>query len=1271
MSRLAPVVLMLLCASLQAAEVRELVGVPAAAVKLDGSFDEPFWQAAPGTSPFVYLASDDPAPRQTRARVAFDANFVYLALEADEPDTGSLSAQVKPRDGSIWQEDALELMLQPSPGSTRYFHFAFTPAGSRYDAMTSPERPPHEWNPEPDWQVAVTKQAGRWQAEVAIPFKALAVEKPLPGELWGLKICRTIVGRGGNRKDDYPTSWSYQPSGSYHDPMGWGRLYFGGRNILRNGDFSLAAQANGLPEQWSQQLVWQADQAPTGKVEQATVEGRPHLRLTKFESAGKSLLPRASTTALVRGGRRFRATAEVRARGEVVLALTMHSGNQSSHMATPFTLSGDKFETLTVTSDAMDTVHAISVLVSFGRDSGGELLVRQASLVDEGPPPLATSRLHVNHGLGAACEALVDMKPYDLLRDEQGRYVNERLIFTDEGTGTEIWRITSDWSAANATYSNMYPWSPDGSAFRISTWERPGGPYVMAEADGAALRLLPELPLGQGPKWGDDPDWMTYGTREALMQLNWRTGETREVYRIPEEIKHGGRPQFNWNLDLPGIVYYEQAFGPKAPLYFIDLKTGQVTRLPITSDSTGDKEKDWLYSANLSKGQDGKWWVRYSLNHLPHLSEQNPYQQRASSLDGKVGLDRLALDQPAGKGAQPLYSHGGTQPSQKFESGFSGGGICLWDFAKWEGKMLVPGPQDGHISWEYLEDWFFAGTNGRALTGPFSSMLLKVYTDGTWYPVAHGNTMDTEYNTNLFANISPDGTKGSFSSTMLGPVNLYWCVISYPEPPVKVRGELRGGRALLTWEKAARSAETAGYHVYRSARSGTGYERLTDQPVAGLQYEDAAAGAGGCYVVTAVERSGLESRCWSGEVALGNAAQQPERLWMEAERGTLQAPLRENLHGSASNLLFVDYRDGKEPGRATYTFNCRRKGPHTLWGRIRYQGGGTPAEAWPVAINGKPAGSLTSTSKEWEWRKLAETTGAPTLELAITASESGFAIDKLLLTDDMAFTPKGEEKLDSEAPAVPQGLKATSARQFDVAMQWQPVPGARHYQVYRAKADDVAAERATLIASPTTARYVDWGLQQGTTYSYRVSAVDSWGNESAAGEVMRATTVALPQVVDLAFEAEQLPTPPVAEVVDEKAASGGKYVKLTPEKESFPKLELEFEVPVEGDYVVWLKACPVSDRGYAYASVEMDGGPYSSFLISFPERAGGKSFGDRYRWRYANAMRRELPVRFHLTAGRHRLRIGSEPHHQEFGLDQIVISNDLGKRPEGRHQPWE
>ena len=1269
----------LVAAAAAGAEVRRVIAGSARAPQLDGRLDDACWQAAAVTEPFLSLGTHKPAPIQTRVRVAYDRAALYVAIDADEPNMQAVRAPSRPRDADeTWKDDGFEIFLTPAPGGLEYNHLIGNLAGSKYDAQLGGAAQAVAWNPEPDWQFAVSHAQSGWTAEVAIPFEALGAPPPRKGEYWGLKVCRSLWGRGGDRREDGHSSWSYSPSRDYHDPAGWGALYFGSTDCLPNGGLDGGVGADGMPRSWRRQLSWSEGRPEYGLVRQEQREGHNVVHLHKDPKYQKGVLPRASACVHVRGGRRYRAAAPVASQGTVLLSINIYAKGGSSSVTTPFVLQGDGFETVSAEADLPADAYTAGVTLSLEPGSAGDLWIREASLTDLGVV-VRTPPAKLRHALDTAAAARVDMKPYARLRDATGRWPYERLVFNDTGTGAEIRRITWDWHAANTQYSNTYPWNDNGTAFRFSCWDRPGSGLFIAEPDGTAFKAV-ELPSrGQGAVWGEDPDTLVYGTRDILMSMNWRTGKTEAMYTVPKELMHGGRPQFRWNLDLPGLVYYEQAFGTDAPLYFVDLNTGRYTRIPITSDSSGDRQKDWLYSAGLAQ-IDGTWYVRYSLNHLPHLSENNPYQQRLGTLDGKHGLNRLSLSQPAGKSAQPLYSHGGTAPNRDYECGFHGGGIWLWDFQKWAGRLLIAGPQDGHISWEYHNDWFFAGTNGAPLSGPFSSVLLKVYTDATWYRVAYGNTSNSEYNGNFFANISPDGTKGCFGSTMLGPINLYWVVIAYPTAPTELVAETTGNGVTLSWRRPAKSAELAGYHLYRSTESGHDYQRLTPQPLEGTQFTDTLPDAERAffYVVTAVEHSGLESRTPSNEAVAGRTgASVHERLFVEAEHGILTAPVRENLQGAAANQLFVDYRDGAGAGSAVYRFAARNHGEHALWARTRLQGGAT-AQAWTVEVQGQTLGQLRPRSADWEWLRLDRTVAvqAGGVSVAIRAAGPGYALDKLLLTDDLAYPPAGEERLDSTPPAVPAGLKADELRHFDVTLSWTPVTGdCAFYHVYRGATADFVPDQSTRVGSPNTTRFVDWGLAHGTTYYYRVSAVDSFGNESGPTPAVAVKTPALARVVDLAFEAESGATSLPMVTVDEKGASGGTYVKMAPtgegEARTFPVLTLDFEAPVAGDYVVWAKLCPVGERGYAYVSARMDGGGSSMFLCRFSRRARGDAFADVCVWKTVGQFRQMLPVRFSLEAGRHTLAFASEPHLQDYGIDCVRITNDLSQRPPGRHLVWE
>ena len=63
-----------------------------------------------------------------------------------------------------------------------------------------------------------------------------------------------------------------------------------------------------------------------------------------------------------------------------------------------------------------------------------------------------------------------------------------------------------------------------------------------------------------------------------------------------------------------------------------------------------------------------------------------------------------------------------------------------------------------------------------------------------------------------------------------------------------------------------------------------------------------------------------------------------------------------------------------------------------------------------------------------------------------------------------------------------------------------------HYNVYASTSPNVEPSLADLVGSPKAARFVDWGLEPGSTVYYRVTAVDRQGNESAASVPFTAMT---------------------------------------------------------------------------------------------------------------------------------------------------------------------
>lgn len=97
---------------------------------------------------------------------------------------------------------------------------------------------------------------------------------------------------------------------------------------------------------------------------------------------------------------------------------------------------------------------------------------------------------------------------------------------------------------------------------------------------------------------------------------------------------------------------------------------------------------------------------------------------------------------------------------------------------------------------------------------------------------------------------------------------------------------------------------------------------------------------------------------------------------------------------------------------------------------------------------------------------------------------------------------------DVTPPAVPTGLVATAGdRQISLNWDNSGASDFANFKVYRAPS---LAGSYVLIVTRTVSDYINTGLTNGTPYYYKVSAVDSSGNESAQSSAVTATPVGVP-----------------------------------------------------------------------------------------------------------------------------------------------------------------
>lgn len=216
-----------------------------AAVTIDGRLDEPAWQSAAKTGPFVNVGSgrEDPSqPTQGEARLLWDDAFLYVGVDVrDKTITGRFPADAK--DPHLWERDTVEVMLDPDgDGDNKdYYEIQINPQNlvfdTQYDNYNSPNGNGKGPFGHEAWSAGLVSavtldgtidndadEDRGYTVEAKIPWASFTKAKsapPSPGDAWRVNFY-AMQNNGG-------TAWSpILGEGNFHRARRFGRVRFAG-----------------------------------------------------------------------------------------------------------------------------------------------------------------------------------------------------------------------------------------------------------------------------------------------------------------------------------------------------------------------------------------------------------------------------------------------------------------------------------------------------------------------------------------------------------------------------------------------------------------------------------------------------------------------------------------------------------------------------------------------------------------------------------------------------------------------------------------------------------------------------------------------------------------------------------------------------------------------------------------------------------------------------------------------------------------------------------
>ncbi len=157
-------------------------------IGLDGKLDEPVWRKALAFDQFYIQGTGEPG-FPTEAKLLYDDDALYIGFRCPTPPGGAVTARETKRDGKVYSDDCVEIMIDPNKTGDRYFHILVNPNGAIMDRFC--DQGGHvgdaKWNG--DIKARAVQGDGFWSVEVRVPFSTLDII-PGAGRDWGFNFCR-------------------------------------------------------------------------------------------------------------------------------------------------------------------------------------------------------------------------------------------------------------------------------------------------------------------------------------------------------------------------------------------------------------------------------------------------------------------------------------------------------------------------------------------------------------------------------------------------------------------------------------------------------------------------------------------------------------------------------------------------------------------------------------------------------------------------------------------------------------------------------------------------------------------------------------------------------------------------------------------------------------------------------------------------------------------------------------------------------------------------
>ena len=164
------------------------------AIEIDGDLTEPDWQNAKRIGQFVQMEPDygKPMTETTEVRILYDEKNIYFGFTCFDSDISKVAANEMRRDGNLWDNDNVFVLLDTYDDQRSGFFFRVNPLGAMEDVAIMDNGDSRNENWDAVWDCRTKANEKYWTAEIGIPFSQLRFDRS-DVMTWGLNMGRSLM----------------------------------------------------------------------------------------------------------------------------------------------------------------------------------------------------------------------------------------------------------------------------------------------------------------------------------------------------------------------------------------------------------------------------------------------------------------------------------------------------------------------------------------------------------------------------------------------------------------------------------------------------------------------------------------------------------------------------------------------------------------------------------------------------------------------------------------------------------------------------------------------------------------------------------------------------------------------------------------------------------------------------------------------------------------------------------------------------------------------